>query len=137
MDDITLRQMQSVTPVAPPCREGSGQSTSQVPAGPSFGEVLRDQLATNRAPAAPAPLKFSAHAQTRLQSRDIPFGPEEVARLEAAVGKAQAKGSRESLVLMDGVALVVSVKNRTVITAVDAASLKDNVFTNIDSAVIC
>jgi flagellar operon protein len=99
--------------------------------------VLRDQITTRGAPAAPAPLKFSAHAQTRLQSRSIPFGPEEVARLEAAVGKAQAKGSRESLVLMDGVALVVSVKNRTVITAVDAASLKDNVFTNIDSAVIC
>ena len=83
------------------------------------------------------PLKFSAHAQTRLQSRSIPFGPDEVARLQTAVGKAQAKGARESLVLMDGVALLVSVKNHTVITAVDAASLKDNVFTNIDSAVIC
>jgi flagellar operon protein len=52
------------------------------------------------------------------------------------VDRAAAKGARESLVMMDDVALVVSVKNRTVITAVDRAHLKDNVFTNIDSAVI-
>lgn len=129
MDDITLRQLQSVTPARP---VQNPQSVSPREAGPSFGDVLREKVAASQ-----APLKFSAHAQTRLQSRNIPFGPGEVARLEAAVGKAQAKGARESLVLMDDVALVVSVKNRTVITAVDAASLKNNVFTNIDSAVIC
>ena len=49
--------------------------------------------------------------------------------------RAAQKGARESLVLLDDVALVVSIKNRTVITAVDAANLKENVFTNIDSAV--
>jgi flagellar operon protein len=38
--------------------------------------------------------------------------------------------------MSDKAALVVSIKNRTVITAVDPGSLKDNVFTNIDSAVI-
>jgi flagellar operon protein len=136
MDDITLRQMQSIAPAAAPMRrEGASATTT---GGPSFDEVLRERLASPGAPTAPpAPIKFSAHAQTRLQSRNIPFGPEETARLEAAIGKAQAKGARDSLVLMDGVALVVSVKNRTVITAVDAASLKENVFTNIDSAVIC
>ncbi|HEX3047301.1 MAG TPA: flagellar biosynthesis protein, partial [Bacillota bacterium] len=56
--------------------------------------------------------------------------------LRDAVNKAEAKGARESLILMDQMALVVSIKNRTVITAVDNESLKDNVFTNIDSAVI-
>ena len=137
MDDITLRQMQSITPVAPARREGHGSAANPAPSGPSFSDVLQEQIATRGPAIATGSLRFSAHAQTRLQSRSIPFGPEEVARLEAAVNKAQAKGSRESLVLMDGVALVVSVKNRTVITAVDAASLKDNVFTNIDSAVIC
>ena len=59
-----------------------------------------------------------------------------MALLKDAVNKAEAKGAKESLILMDQLALVVSVKNRTVITAVDGASLKDNVFTNIDSAVI-
>ena len=61
---------------------------------------------------------------------------QDLARLDAAVGRARAKGARESLVLLDDLALVVSVRNQTVITATDAASRKDNVFTNIDSAVI-
>lgn len=54
----------------------------------------------------------------------------------SGVEKAAAKGAKESLVLVDNAALVVSIKNRTVITAVDKDSLKDNVFTNIDSAVV-
>ena len=137
MDDITLRQMQTLAPLAPARRERGGQSANPAASGTSFSDVLQEQIATRGPEIATGSLRFSAHAQTRLQSRNIPFGQEEVARLEAAVNKAQAKGSRESLVLMDNVALVVSVKNRTVITAVDAASLKDNVFTNIDSAVIC
>ena len=57
-------------------------------------------------------------------------------QLDKLVQKAAAKGARESLVLMDDIALVVSIRNRTVITAVDGQSLKDNVFTNIDSAII-
>ncbi|MCW5941915.1 MAG: hypothetical protein KIS66_06770 [Fimbriimonadaceae bacterium] len=81
-------------------------------------------------------LKISGHAQTRLDSRNIELGKPEWERVLAGVDKAAAKGSKESLVLVDDVALVVSVKNRTVITAVDRANLKDNVFTNIDSAVV-
>ncbi len=81
-------------------------------------------------------LKLSGHAKTRLESRDIQLGAAEWQRVLGGVDKAAAKGSRESLVLLDDVALVVSVKNRTVITAVDRANLKDNVFTNIDSAVV-
>ena len=81
-------------------------------------------------------LKVSGHAQSRLQSRGIEMDAAAWDRVKGGVDKAAAKGARESLVLMDDVALVVSVKNRTVITAVDKGSLKDNVFTNIDSAVI-
>jgi flagellar operon protein len=57
-------------------------------------------------------------------------------QLQEAVNRARAKGARESLVLMGELALVVSVKNNTVITAVDGANMRENVFTNIDSAVI-
>ncbi|MHB8635313.1 MAG: TIGR02530 family flagellar biosynthesis protein [Fimbriimonadaceae bacterium] len=81
-------------------------------------------------------LKVSGHAQTRLQSRNIQLTPAEWSRVADGVNKAAAKGAKESLVMVDNVALVVSVKNRTVITAVDQSHLKDNVFTNIDSAVI-
>jgi flagellar operon protein len=92
--------------------------------GPDFGTILQDQL------------KVSSHAQTRLQSRNIELGKEEWERVMQGVDKAAAKGARESLVMVDDVALIVSIKNRTVITAVDKNNLKDQVFTNIDSAVV-
>jgi flagellar operon protein len=81
-------------------------------------------------------LKFSAHAEKRIQSRQIPFTATDMAELKSAVDRAAAKGARESLVLMGDMAFIVSVKNRTVITAIDGNNLKENVFTNIDSAVI-
>jgi flagellar operon protein len=64
------------------------------------------------------------------------FSNEDLALLNQAVDRAESKGAKESLVLMDQLALIVSIKNRTVITAVDGESMKENVFTNIDSAVI-
>lgn len=94
----------------------------------SFEQVLEKQLQGE--------LKFSQHARQRLQSRNIKLGEAQLARLEDAVGKAREKGARDSLILMDNLALVVSIKNNTVITAVDEQNLKENVFTNIDSAVI-
>ncbi len=81
-------------------------------------------------------LKFSAHAQTRLDSRDIPLSEADLQKLEKAVTKAGEKGAKESLILLDEMAFIVSIRNKTVITAVHSDQLKDNVFTNIDSAVI-
>jgi len=82
-------------------------------------------------------VRFSDHAKTRLQSRGIDFGTELMSKLESAVNKAAKKGStRDSLVLMQDLALIVNVKNRTVITAMDRGDMKENVFTNIESAVI-
>lgn len=100
--------------------------TAGKPQGPAgvFDEILASRL------------KLSGHAQTRLQSRNIQLGRDEWQRVLNGVDRASAKGARESLVMLDDVALVVSIKNRTVITAVDKSQLKENVFTNIDSAVI-
>jgi flagellar operon protein len=81
-------------------------------------------------------LKVSGHARTRLQSREIGLDAQAWERVVEGVERAAAKGAKESLVLVDDVALVVSVRNRTVITAVEKDRLKENVFTNIDSAVI-
>lgn len=81
-------------------------------------------------------LKFSQHARERLQARNIKLSDDDINKLNDAVGKARSKGSRDSLILMNDMALVVSVKNNTVITAVAQENLKENVFTNIDSAVI-
>jgi flagellar operon protein len=93
-------------------------------AGADFAAILQDRL------------KVSGHAQTRLQSRNIALDSDQWDRVVGGVERAAAKGAKESLVMVDNAALVVSVKNRTVITAVDQAQLKENVFTNIDSAVI-
>lgn len=81
-------------------------------------------------------LKVSGHAQTRLASRNIEMGKEEWERVLGGVEKAAAKGAKESLVMVDDIALVVSVRNRTVITAIEKENLRNNVFTNIDSAVV-
>ena len=72
----------------------------------------------------------------RLGQRQLAVTPEMQHRLEGAVDKLAAKGGREAIVMMDKLAVVVSVTNRTVITAVDQDGMKDQVFTNIDSAAI-
>ncbi|MGB8955264.1 MAG: TIGR02530 family flagellar biosynthesis protein [Tumebacillaceae bacterium] len=78
---------------------------------------------------------FSAHALERLRVRNIRLTQDDLTRLQHAVDKVAAKGGRESLVVYKDTAYVVSIKNRTVITAVDAARMHDHVFTQIDSAV--
>ncbi|MDA8233840.1 MAG: flagellar protein [Clostridia bacterium] len=93
-----------------------------------FNQVFQEQLQK-------ASLKFSQHAQQRLEVRNIQLSAQDISKINSAVDKAADKGAKESLVIMDNLALVVSVKNRVVITAVDGASMKDNVFSNIDSAV--
>jgi flagellar operon protein len=109
-------------------------ATRPAPAGPppsvSFGRVLAQQLDRG------TEVRFSGHALQRLERRGIEVGPAEAARLADGVDRAAAKGSRDALVLVDGTAFVVSVANRTVITAVDSSHMKERVFTNIDSAVI-
>jgi flagellar operon protein len=81
-------------------------------------------------------LKFSAHAQSRLNSRDISLSNEDIGRIESAVAKAEAKGSNESLVLLRDMAFIVSVGNKTVITAMQNDGAEQHIFTNIDSAVM-
>lgn len=97
--------------------------------GQSFAEALSQAGGAEQ-------LQFSRHALARVQRRGIELDPTTLGRLSEGVGRAASKGSRDSLVLVDGTAFVVSVSNRTVITAVGSEHMKDNVFTNIDSAVI-
>ncbi len=82
------------------------------------------------------PIKFSTHAAKRMQERGIHISESDMKKLEGAIDNAASKGSKDALVLMNQVAYVVSVNNKTVITAMDGKSTKENVFTNIDSAII-
>jgi flagellar operon protein len=117
--------------------------SSRAPAdkgGPGFDRLLRDTLSGGgvEAGAAPGsgPLKFSAHAMSRIKDRSISMGGDLMARLEKAVDTAAQKGAKESLILSEDAAFIVSVKNKTVITVVDRNSMNGNVFTNIDSTVV-
>jgi len=83
-----------------------------------------------------SPLKFSAHALQRLQDRKINLDAETMRRVDQAIDKAASKGVEDTLVIAGDAALIVSVKNRTIVTAMDKNSLNGNVFTNIDGAVI-
>jgi flagellar operon protein len=111
------------SPAAPPVQPAQSGGAA------AFGDVLASKLQTG-------PLKFSGHALQRIEQRGIQLDPTTMARLTSGVDRAAAKGGRNSLVLVDQNAFVVSVPNRTVITAVDRSHMKEQVFTNIDSALI-
>ena len=85
---------------------------------------------------AASPVQFSRHAAKRIEQRGLDLDASRLERLEQAVGRAADKGSKDSLILLDELALVVSVQHRTVVTAMDEAASKEHVFTNIDSVVI-
>ncbi len=83
-----------------------------------------------------ANLKFSNHARKRLEKRQINMSDDGLARLATAIDKAKQRGGQESLVLMDNLAFIVNVRERTVVTALDTQRRGDGVFTSIDSVVL-
>lgn len=138
MDLKKVRGFESLIPATP-----SGAKTPIGNVGPSFRETLNGvgvlAPAAKQIPGAIAKgdgVKFSNHAIERMRTRGITFSPEDISRLGEAVGKAAAKGSKDSLILMNDSALIVSVKNNTVVTVMDKNALKENVFTNIDSTIV-
>lgn len=108
-------------------REGTALDGAGGVGKTSFSELLRSKVEG---------LKFSAHAASRMNSRNIVLTPELMASLEKAVAGAAGKGARDSLVITKGGAFIVNIPNKTVVTAMDTESMKENIFTNIDSAVI-
>ncbi|REB09760.1 flagellar protein [Sporosarcina sp. BI001-red] len=122
MEQLNIQRLQSQPQLRP------GQLKQSVPKQ-SFVEQLNNALA-------PQPLKVSKHATERLTERNIMISEAEWAHVTDKVNEAKAKGIRDSLVLMDQAALIVSAKNSTVITAMDRTEAKDQLFTNIDGTII-
>ena len=101
----------------------------------SFEDMLRQRWQSADS-TADCGLMFSKHAGERLKQRNITLSDEQMKRLESGAQKANEKGIRESLVIMDSLSFIVNTRSNTVITAMEQSSDADNVYTNIDGAVI-
>ena len=121
------------TPASTPATRTAGSATT--PAQP-FADVLKGVQSGSEAAHEATQLRFSRHALQRVQRRGVALDASTLGRLNEGVGRAASKGSRASVVLVDDTAFVVSVTNKTVLTAVPQEHMKEQVFTNIDSAVI-
>lgn len=99
----------------------------------SFQEIFNQKVSENIDTI--KDVKFSKHANERLESRNINLSQEQMSRLNQGVLKARDKSINESLVMMDNLAFIVNIKNNTVVTALESNE-QSNVFTNIDGAVI-
>jgi len=97
--------------------------------GINFGDLLTEKVI-------PQEVKFSAHAENRIKSRGIELDKELKQKINNAVRNVASKGGRDALIFTEKSAFIVNVPSRTVITAIDGGSFKENVFTNIDSAAI-
>jgi flagellar operon protein len=114
----------------PPAAAGAAAETANRPdsaAGAAFQQALQQ---------AGQGVQLSRHAQKRVDSRDLNLDPARLSRLNTAISRAAEKGSRNSVVMLDGLAVVVDVNQRTVVTAMNTQQGKERVFTNIDSVVI-
>ena len=121
--------------IHPAVQGGAEQGSARV--GRGQGTSLPNQVFQEVLDAAGSRTRFSSHAKTRIEQRGVRLTADDLTRLDDAIDRMAAKGVRDALVYMSrGLAMVVSVKNRTVITALDEASAKENIFTNIDSAAI-
>ncbi len=130
MEKITNR-FASIEQVAGRYLKNTENTASVKEAQFSFEEILRQKQSENI-----SELKFSKHASMRLEERNISLTVEQNARLESGVAKASEKGIKDSLVMIDSLAFIVNVPNKTVVTAMDQTEKQDNIFTNIDGAVI-
>jgi flagellar operon protein len=133
LDALYNQLIQAPTPARPvdPLRKPASST--------DFASELDKLLATpdkTTPGTASAPVHFSKHAKARLQSRGIELQDSDLDRISKAVDQLELKGARESLVLLDDVALIVGVPKRTVITAMSRDEALGNLFTGIDSAVL-
>jgi flagellar operon protein len=98
--------------------------------GVNFAAMLQEQLHKTNG------VQFSKHAQERVEQRGIEVTDTLLDDLNQAVEKAREKGARDVVVIGEKGAFIINVANNMVITTMTQREMKNNVFTNIDSAVI-
>ncbi len=122
LTDAIIRQAERINSTS------KAGSTAKTTGGETFQEVLNRQLNNSQ-------VSFSKHANQRTEERNIEISQSDLNRLGTACDKAEEKGIKDALVMMNDSAFIVNARNRVVITVMDKNELKDNVFTNIDGAV--
>lgn len=130
MNDFKIDLNKNITPITKPRIGVHKPDKPMVNKVESFDEILKKQIFKEEN------LKFSKHAQERLQRRNIVFTSQDLENISSAVEKAGEKGIKDTLIIMGNTALIANVRSKTVITATTEKSLRDKVFTNIDGAVI-
>lgn len=105
------------------------QNNTKTSVNQSFKSILQDKIKKDS-------FVISNHAALRLQDRNISLNESDMKKINEGINKAEEKGCKDCLLLYKDVAIVASVKNRTIITAVDKESSRGNVFTNIDGVVL-
>ena len=121
------RPILPLQPVTP--KQNSKQQQGIQPGG-SFSDILQKTFQDKQT------VKVSKHAEERLLKRNISLSTEDLKEIGKALDRAETKGIKDALLIMGDKALVANVKNRTIITAATGEDLKDNMFTNIDGAII-
>lgn len=111
-------------------QEHSLQNLAIKRAGGGFDAVLQQEL--HKADE----LQFSKHSRERIQQRGISLTEELMADMNAAAGKARLKGAKDVVMIGKDAAFIVNVPNNMVVTAMSGEEMKENIFTNIDSAVL-
>lgn len=119
-----------IIPVGKPNTSPNINQGQNIKPNQGFGSILQQEISNQ------VEVKFSKHALLRLQDRNINLSKEDISKINDAVNKASEKGVKEALIILGNTALVTSIRNKTVITAATEENLKNNVFTNIDGAVI-
>lgn len=122
LTDAIIRQAERINTPAGKTETNAGQVTG----GKTFQDILNEQLKQR--------ISFSKHANQRTEERKILISESDLNRLEEACDKAQQKGIKDALIVMDDSAFIVNAPNKVVITVVDKNEMKSNVFTNIDGA---
>lgn len=128
MADISLGRLNSI--LNPPVGSQLPKTQKSDDDTESFSSLLQKEIQSS------SDVKFSKHAQQRLESRNITLSDEDVQKLSSAMDKAQEKGVQDSLVIMKNLAFIVSVPDKTVVTAIPMNEAEQTTFTNIDGAVI-
>lgn len=103
--------------------------------GSGFGEQLRREWEKDTTRPSQG-IAFSKHAISRAEERGIEVTPALMDQLAGTVERAQAKGATNILALDATRAFIINIPNAKVITAITQDELKENIFTNIDGAVI-